>query len=180
MVFPASEPRAGPLDFQKAPFTVISTLELLATVVGVMLLVPEGLAEKWRYGAAAISAGTDNQGNSDLASKLITTKFPLCLALLELTTQLQARGLELTLNWRVREENQEADELTNEEFAKFDPSLRAATSWEELAFKVLPELVAQAEDFQGEVEARREARKGVPAATPEKRARKRLRGREPW
>ena len=114
-------PEQAPWLFEKEPFTVISTLELLATIIGIMLLVPEGLAERQRVGSAAISAGTDNQGNSYLATKLITTKFPLCLALLEMTSQLQARGLELNLQWLARESNQEADDLTNEKFDKFLP-----------------------------------------------------------
>ena len=68
-----------PWVFEKGqPFKVIAVLELLATLYGVMLLVPEadhgdGLAR------VRFSAGTGNQSNGHLVRKMMTTKLPLGL-----------------------------------------------------------------------------------------------------
>ena len=105
------------------PFKVIAALELLAVLFGVVLFVPacdhgDGLAR------VPFSAGTDNQGNDFLVRKWLTTKFPLCLVAMELATQLTVRHLDLTLAWRRRDTNTEADALTNGQFGGFDPARR--------------------------------------------------------
>ena len=70
------------------------------------------------------SAGTDNLGNTAVASKLLTAKFVLCVFLMELAVQLQTQGAELHLHWLPRLQNAEADQLTNGDFIGFCPSKR--------------------------------------------------------
>ena len=43
---------------------------------------------------------------------------------MELATQLTVRHLDLTLAWRRRDTNTEADDLTNGQFGGFDPARR--------------------------------------------------------
>ena len=101
-------------------YRAIASLELLATLAGVICFgVPSGKQLRSRC-----SAGTDNLGNTAVASKLLTTKFPLCVFLMELAVQLQTQGAELHLHWLPRLQNAEADQLTNGDFAGFCPSKR--------------------------------------------------------
>ena len=112
----------------------------------------------------------------------MTTKFPLCCVLMELSEQLQARSMALRLNWLPRETNTEADALTNEDFAKFDPSRRIKVEWGALPFRVLPDLLAKGKGFLEDTAQLRElqtAERGRPGKGV-KRARVGLRTREPW
>ena len=98
----------------------IASLELLATLAAVVVFdVPEASKCSFRC-----SAATDNMGNSHVVSRLLTTKFPLNAFLMELAVQLQKRGAELHLFWLPRLQNVEADALTNNDTARFEPSLR--------------------------------------------------------
>ena len=66
------------------PFRTIASLELLGTLVSLVLLVP---VEDRRGDASALislTCSTDNQGNSFLLDKLLTTRYPLGVILMEL------------------------------------------------------------------------------------------------
>ena len=67
-----------------------------------------------------ITGITDNRGNSFIVHKLMSTKFPIPVLLMELTEQLREQGLDLNLEWQRRDLNKEADALTNEDFRGFD------------------------------------------------------------
>ena len=70
----------APWAFAKGdPGKVIAALELLATLVGVRLWVPDGDAKK--TSRVAIRGYTDNQSNESLLRKAMTTKFPSTLIL---------------------------------------------------------------------------------------------------
>ena len=64
--------------------------------------------------SVTLTCGTDNQGNHFLLDKLMTTKFPLGVVLMELACQLSLRRACLHARWIPRLENEEADALTNE------------------------------------------------------------------
>ena len=68
----------------------------------------------------ASSSGTDNQGYSYLLDKLLTTKYPLGVVLMELAVQVGLRKATIRANWIPRLQNEEADALTNSEFHHFD------------------------------------------------------------
>ena len=78
--------RPGP--FRAAAFRTIATLELLGALVGVMVLMPSPSEVSASTGLATLTCGTDNQGNSFLLDKLMTTKYPLAVVLMELSCQL--------------------------------------------------------------------------------------------
>jgi len=129
-----------PWVFEKGrPFKVIAALELLAVLYGIMLLVPEG-DHRGAVGQVPISAGTDNQGNHFLVRKMLTTKYPLCLVAMELAAQLTDRNLDLRLDWRPRDQNTEADALTNEVYEGFDPARRVDASGVHSRLLCVPEL----------------------------------------
>ena len=115
------------------PFRVVAALEMLASLFGVLAFWPEGPG----LDGAAVLGGTgitDNRGNSYIIARMMTTKFPLCAVLMELTEQLSARDRWLRLAWAPRQQNEEADALTNACFEGFDPERRvhldpAAIQW---------------------------------------------------
>ena len=80
----------------------------------------------------SIFAGTDNRANDLLSNKRSTTKWPLMLVNMELSSCLAKSRLTLDLRWRPREENQEADELTNEIFTSFSMDDRVPLSLTDL------------------------------------------------
>ena len=74
----------------------------------------------------------------------MTTKFPSTLVLMELAEELSAKNCELQLQWIRRDLNQLADDLTNENFASFDPNFRVDLKGEALEWRVLGRLLAHA------------------------------------
>ena len=104
------------------PFRTIASLELLGALVGVMVLLP---LSDWSRSADStgyltFGCGTDNQGNAFLLDKMMTTKFPLGIILMELAHQLGLRRAVLRAEWLPRLQNEEADALTNAGFHTFD------------------------------------------------------------
>ena len=87
------------------------------------------------------TALTDNRGNSYVVSRMITTKFPLCAVLMELTEQLDLRGSWLQVSWTPRDQNAEADALTNGHFHQFDPALRINMKPEDMSWVLLDEML---------------------------------------
>ena len=106
------------------PFRTIASLELLGTLVSLVVFVP--VTERKGDAAALVSltCSTDNQGNSFLLDKLLTTRYPLGVVLMELAHQMKKRRMVLRARWLPRLQNQEADDLTNMELRHFDPKKR--------------------------------------------------------
>ena len=148
---------------------VIAALELLATLVGVRLWVPDGDAKK--TSRVAIRGYTDNQSNESLLRKAMTTKFPSTLILMELAEELSAKNCELQLQWIRRDLNQLADDLTNENFASFDPNFRVNLEGEALEWRVLGRLAGYATSYFEELGVAKRTKK-VHATRFAKRARK--------
>ena len=166
------------------PFRIISSLELLATLLGVMLFLPKN-AGAGASGIIAGSAFTDNLGNTYAVSRLMTSSFPLCVFLMELSEQLDRRSSWLQLHWVPRQQNEEADELTNGRFEKFDPSKRIQVDLCNLDWVLLYEFLEAGEGLVPELRELREARKKDRLAAGQARAKKkakgvRLRDTDPW
>ena len=53
-----------------------------------MVLLPENEMNLNSVGMVTLTCGTDNQGNGYLLDKLLTTKYPLAIELMELSCQL--------------------------------------------------------------------------------------------
>ena len=177
-------PTTAPWAFEKESFRYIASFELLATLIALMVFVePAGPAGLSR-GIVGFSAGTDNQGNAWLIERFMTTRYPLCTVLMEMSAQLQHRSVQLELGWLPREANQPADDLTNEDFSRFDPARRVEVSWEGLPFLVLPGLLARGREYMESLRQAREDRRAADAngPPPSKTARRGggLREREPW
>ncbi len=169
------------------PSRTIAALELLATVACVALFGPplvDGQRAPLgpRKGTLRLtSAFTDNKGNAYAAARFHSTKFPLSCIVMELATQLEARGLWMDLHWTPRELNTLADQLTNEDFTGFDPKLRVETSFSTLPFVALPSLLESGAALQAEVGSLNAGRTRAPPPPAKRRLKAdALRNKEPW
>ena len=80
------------------PFRTISSLELVAVLIAVMLFAP-GAEWKGSRAQVTITAVTDNRGNTFVLQKFMSCKYPLSIVVMELACQLQKFGLEMDLAW---------------------------------------------------------------------------------
>ena len=159
-------------------------MELLATLYAVRAFMPAGGGVD---GTAVIAgtATTDNKGNTYVVSRLMTTSFPLNVILMELSEQLHERGSWLSVDWAPRQQNIEADALTNEEFGDFDPALRIHLRPEDMKWVLLDEMLEVGGGMVEELRREKEKKKAERAERKQagrkrKRAGESLRDREPW
>ena len=113
----------------------------------------------------SLVGGTDNRANDALTVKRATTKWPLMAINMQLSTALAKARLSLRLRWRPREENVEADDLTNERFSGFDLEKRIDISWQDLGLDILQSLVQTRDEFE---QKKVEAGVGASSRTPGK------------
>ena len=179
----------APWAFAKAsdPGRTIAALELLGTLLCLVLF--DFSFEELTCGNNVICGSTDNQGNSFILSKYISTKWPITALLIETSEQLRTRGLELSLRWIRRELNTEADDLTNNEFGKFSPGNRIQVDLAKIKWIVLDEVLAWSKEIYDQVVAERSThRPGGPVKQVKKwggkvrraSAAQRLRNAQPW
>ena len=137
------------------PFRAIASLELLGALVSIMTLIEEGESESRYNQGRALSVGaiTDNLGNRFALAKLLTTKWPLSAFLAELACQLEARALLLEMHWVPREQNSEADSITNGDVHWLSADLEIKVDMASLPFAMLPQLLEQGEAFYQGIEA---------------------------
>ena len=150
------------------PKRVIAALELLATLVAVKLWgskFPGGLKGKMK-------AFTDNRGNAFALAKGMSTKFPLTILLMELAEELRCLNMRLDLEWLRREENVQADALSNGDWSLFDTRLREGFEEKKIVWRVLGEVQQRGEELYKEVQALKEERRLANAAKGSRAAKK--------
>ena len=87
--------------------------------------------------------------------------------------------MELSLRWAPREQNEEADALTNEDFTAFDPGRRVVVDLQKIQWLVLNDMMAVSENLYSEVRRQREAKpRGLGNLQKAKGGS--LRVRDPW
>jgi len=165
----------------RQPFRVVASLEALAVLVAVLTLTAPAPGSH-RSGTVMLPLMTDNRGNSFALTRLMSTKYPLCLLVMELAVALEDRGLSLSAEWAPREWNAEADALTNSRFEGFSPALRVPFDMRTHPWKVLSGLLADGRAFYQEAQAARSAARLRAATAPAQRKRKRasLKETDPW
>jgi len=95
----------------------------------------------------------------------MTSKFPLVVVLAELAEQLRERGLDLSLDWTPREQNEEADDLTNFRFGRFRRENRVGLNLGEAKWKVLPDLMEAAGALYEDVQRNKVVSTGMSTGT---------------
>ena len=162
------------------PFRTIASLELLAVLVAIMVLVPRGGEQ--RRALVVIRGTTDNRGNKFVVTKLLTSKWPGLAILAEIAEQLEMRDMLLDLDWVPRLQNPEADAITNDAVGGFSPEHEIEVDIQKLDFVMLHELLEQGEVFfSNEFKSMSEA----PELTDlerygDKGKRIKLKQRDPW
>ena len=108
---------------------------------------------------------------------------------MELAHQMKIRRMLLRARWLPRLQNQEADDLTNDEFRHFDPKKRIKVELADLKFRIMDSLFAVGDKYMSDLE---EARASEKRKRMEKKARgsterrgkgkreKGLRETDPW
>ena len=101
---------------------------------------------------------------------------------MELAHQMKVRRMVLRARWLPRLENQEADDLTNNEFRYFDPAKRIRVDLADLGFKIMDSLFKHGDAYLEELEEQRASEKRKATTRGAKRGAKRkpLRETDPW
>ena len=175
-----------PWAFAKAndPNRVIATLELMGTLLSIIMFnYTEDTLKRARY---TLTGETDNQGITLAMRKFMSTKWPLSALLAELSEQLRFRNIELHLDWLPRNENQEADAITNQDFSAFSVENQLEVDPRKIPWIVLNDALAWAKDIYDLTEQQKAKRKAdtfLPKAAWKKHktaASERLRTKDPW
>ena len=141
---------------QGNPKRVIASLELLATLMAVKLWGP---GQKRSTMRARLLAFTDNQGNAFALKKGMSTRYPITLLLMELAEEMRAIDLRLDLIWVKREENEDADSLTNEDFEKFEEEMRVKIDEKQVQWRILDRLYERSSQLFEEVKSLKEKKR---------------------
>ena len=101
---------------------------------------------------------------------------------MELAHQMKVRRMVLRARWLPRLENQEADDLTNNEYRYFDPVKRIRVDLADLGFEIMDSLFEHGDAYLAELEEQRASEKRKAATRGAKRGAKRkpLRETDPW
>ena len=127
----------------------------------------------------SLSASTDNLGNTCVLQHFMSCKYPLSIVVMELAMQLKKCNLELDLGWAPRDQNTEADALTNNEFSGFLPEKRIEKNFEDIQFEVLDKLIEKAGELDKDIKLAKSS-KEMKGDRPEETLRKRKRGQTRW
>ena len=161
------------------PFKSIGALELFATLVAIVCFVPKRQAGEAK-GLMKLTGTTDNQGNGHVISKLMTTSFPLNTVLMEVTEQLAARDTWLELVWTPRQQNEEADALTNGNYSDFTDENRIHIDVDTAPFLCLRDMMASGLQLYRDLDDIKEKAESKPVVEPKAKRRKPLKDRDPW
>ena len=159
----------------------IAALELLGTILAIVLFDPD--ARRYSVTTCGITGGTDNKGNSYIVSKMLSTKFPITPLVIELSEQLRYRCAELYLTWIPRENNQEADDLSNLKFDDFSPDKRINFTVSGIPWKVFTELILATREMFDLINGQREQQRLRKRKTPhlgKLKGGKKLKWTDPW
>ena len=150
-----------------------TSAELLASMAA---LVAFGWTEQCRVRKSVelcFTAGTDNRSNEFLSWKHTTTRWPLMLVNLQLSSLLAKGRLCLRLRWRPRELNTIADDITNSVFTQVDMAKQIPMSYADIPTPIIHALWDTKVEFD---ELRAQAKS---SAVPGARKRKRQ-DKSPW
>ena len=180
---PSNAPWA--FGFGDETFRATASLELYTTLLCVKLL---PLPKIRGRATLQLSVGTDNQGNMFALKRWSTTKYPLCLILMELAVECRRREISLDLHWIPRHQNCLSDQLSNGQTHNFSAVRRIEVVHDSLHFHVLPEMMETAASLYLSIEDRKKLGKTYKAAgltpvvgkNPKRLKTDRLKAIQPW
>jgi hypothetical protein len=171
--------KSAPWAYMKGdPYRCIASLELVAVLVALVVF-SRGAAWRQATGRLSITASTDGQVNMHVMHLLQVSAFNHLDRSGMSDKRFATRagfGLDTAL-W-----NQEADDLTNEEFGKSDESRRLHVVFEEIRFKVMSDILTLAAELDQEIALAKTSKeaKGISNGRIEKRKRGETKWKDPW
>ena len=153
-----------------------TTAELLASYAGLVAfrhLVPTGGRDSLRL---QVHAGTDNSATPAVLAKGISNKWPVQGLHMQMAVSLRKANKVCRLTWRPREENQDADDLTNLRFENFAPSLRVPLELADVPLELFHMLHKSHADFVAERDRLLSLKRDEPKTTK----RQKLLDKTPW
>ena len=145
-----------------------TSAELLATLAALVVFGWTEAARSRKEIELCLTAGTDNRANEYLSQKRATTKWPLMLVNMQLSSVLARSRTGVKLRWRPREENTVADDITNSVFTQLDVEKRLHVEYEDIPTEIIHALWQVKSEFD---EARLQAKASVPKGGEKKRKR---------
>ena len=132
-----------------------TSAEVLAVLVALHCFEPLLPKSKRTHAEIVLKAGADNTAAESLGAKGSSTKIPLVFVMMQLGVMLGKLQIRLEIQWRPRELNVEADDLTNLRTQSFCQDKQVKVSWSQLQFALLFKLVTHSESFHEEVQMNR-------------------------
>ena len=166
------------------PFRKIATLELVAILLSEVAFGIDFSGQK----RLRLTGTTDNLGNQGAVGKLMTTKFPLCAALMQLASMQAQSHSELILRWAPRDQNAEADEISNGIVRNFDLALRVEVECDAQTIPVMHEMILYCQGLYDAIKERKAigpkeheyAKTPVKGEGPKRKCRRGLTEIDPW
>ena len=125
-----------------------TTAELLASLVALKVFeLPNQAKDHRKAMILKCGGGTDNKAASQLVRKRLSTKWPVMIVLMDFLNFCEERRIRCQLDWRPRDTNVEADDLTNGVFGSFSLERRLEVSWSDLEFPMIELLMSASESF---------------------------------
>ncbi len=106
---------------------------------------------------------------------MLTNQWPLVAFLAELSAQLEKKDLLFEMSWVPREQNAEADAITNGDVQWLCPGRRVATEMSGLPFLILHDLLIKGAAFYEGIDT-----VNIAAAESQTKDARTLRVRDPW
>ncbi len=132
---------------EASPTRQSSTLELLATTVGVTVFAKDMGELRDSDGLVRITGQTDSQVSASVVSRGMTTSFLLYCMAMELSARLESARLQLDLERVPCETNQEADDVSNGLVSAFPPGLRVPVDLGSQEWRILGRQIAEGSAF---------------------------------
>ena len=142
---------------------VIAARELLGSIVAIKVF-----SGRWQCEIAAgcsVTGATDNKGNSFTVTLVMSTKWSLAVLLLKLSAQFHGLSLERFLQRAPRDDDVEADRLSNMDVAGLDPVLRIGVGPATLKWKAMQQRMPGASELFRKMLEDHESSASKPGAT---------------
>ena len=125
---------------------------------------------------------TDNRGNGSALNKLMTTKFPACAVLMELSAYMKRMSMKVVVEWTPRAGNREADHLANGEYSRFSPQNRVNVDLAQMQWDVLPDVLSLGRSAEDDVRRLKESGQCLQRNVKrwKRKPDERMRLKDPW
>ena len=138
-----------------------------------------------------LSGQTDMLGNVSVLARLMSSKFPLVVIMTELTERLKQWDLDMNLDWIPRNQNEEADGLTNGIVNSFAAELEIKVDLKKMGLHTLDRMLKVADELYKDVQNEKvlkqakvvtEAGRATAMSSPRSKLRppREEKGRNPW